>query len=136
MQRFNQYIGLPFKPKGRDREGLDCWGLLRLIYLEQFGIELPDYAEHYEEDLDGQVIAGVVEFEIPCWTPVPRGQERQGDAILLRIKGEPMHVGFVLRKGLMIHIMKGIDSVTENYRSRKWEKRILGFYRYDSDSIR
>lgn len=134
MQKFNQYIGIPFKPKGRDRNGLDCWGLLCLIYQEQFGIELPDYSEEYEEDLDGQVIAGIVEEEISSWTEIPKGQERLGDGVLLRIEGEPMHVGMVLRKGMMIHIMRGIDSVTENYRSRIWKRRVLGIYRYLSQS--
>lgn len=36
-----KYIGLKHAPGGRGPKEVDCWGLLRLIYLNEFNIELP-----------------------------------------------------------------------------------------------
>ena len=38
------YIGLPWQVGGLTRDGIACWGLARLVYAEQLGIAVPDYA--------------------------------------------------------------------------------------------
>ena len=37
-----KYIGLPYAPNGRSKAGVDCWGLLVLVYAAEWGIVLPD----------------------------------------------------------------------------------------------
>lgn len=35
------YLNLPYKHLGNSREGIDCFNLCRLVYLEQLGVEIP-----------------------------------------------------------------------------------------------
>jgi len=37
-----KYIGHPYKEGGRGTDGVDCWGLLCLVYHQEFHIELPE----------------------------------------------------------------------------------------------
>lgn len=49
----NRYIGKPYKYGGRDLEGLDCYGLVKLIYQDRYGLKLPDWLVD-EIDLKGR----------------------------------------------------------------------------------
>ena len=131
----SEYIGIPFVDLGRDREGLDCWGLFRLVLQEQLGIELPSFIEVYEGETSnwehlGRAITGRIAQV--GWEPVPAGQEQPGDGVLCRLRGEPMHVGVVVRPGIMIHTHRGTNACLEPYRRAQWRSRILGFYRHRS----
>lgn len=37
-----KYMGIPYAHQGRTREGLDCWGLIRMIFQDELGIDLMD----------------------------------------------------------------------------------------------
>jgi cell wall-associated NlpC family hydrolase len=124
------YIGLPFHSGGRDKKGLDCWGLIRLVYKEQFDIDLPIYDGLDGEKSEAREIATCINEHKSEWLEVEPGKEKEGDIIILRINGWPMHIGFVVTKGSMLHIMKGMNAVLEKYTSPKWEKRIFAFVRH------
>ena len=124
------YIGLPFSEHGRCRAGLDCWGLVRLVFSEQLGVALPSFAGEYRRTSDAAQIGALVARETPAWAEVAPGAEILGDVIVLRMKGAPMHVGIVLGDGRMLHVEQGIDSAIENYRGPRWQERLHGFYRY------
>ncbi len=125
--RFDQYIGLPFVDHGRDRSGVDCWGLVRLVLMEQFDITLGDYV--YRDTFDQQAIPAAFAAGAIDWRRVEHGQA--GDVALLRVGGRPMHCGLVIEEGLMLHVESGLKGAfIEDYTGPKWRNRIEGIYRY------
>lgn len=125
-----RYIGLPFKDHGRDREGLDCWGLVRLVMAEQMGIALPSFVTEYDRTSDTKRISGLIAREAGLWRAIQRGEEKQGDVIVLRLQGHPLHVGLVLGDCQMLHVERGISCAIEKYTGPRWAERIYGIYRH------
>lgn len=126
MSVLNAYIGLPSKDRGRDRNGIDCWGLARLVYKECLGIELPDLANVYIAAGDRPTVRAAVASQREDWTPVLAG--KPFDLVLIR--QAPWHVGVVVRHGLMLHIPENGESCIEPYLSGRWGDRVEGVYRH------
>lgn len=127
---WNKYLGLPFLPDGRDREGLDCWGLVSLIYQEELGIYLPIHNGVFKDQTPETMLAisKLMRQERENWTKVSIPQ--QFDVLLLRTGKHAFHVSMVIDVDRMIHIEEGIDSVIERYTGPLWKQRIEGIYRY------
>ena len=126
------YVGLPFKEGGRHREGLDCYGLLRLVINERFEGGVPEYEGiSYRPGEDRGLLAALMDERIRLWRPIAIGEEQPGDGVLLRVMGRPIHVGVVVAAGFMLHIEKNSDSVLERFTAgSRWGRRVLGFYRH------
>lgn len=130
MHFAQHYIGLRFKNRGRTKDGVDCWGLVRLIYNEQFDIQLPSYEDEYNSSHNITETKEAIEEHSKDWIVVEPGKEGNGDVIVMRLSGYPTHVGIVIENGKMLHIIEGTDAVVENYHSRLWQHRIVGFFRH------
>lgn len=127
------YVGIPYLLHGTTREGLDCWGLPRLWYSEQYGIELPSFGDRYGRELDAVErahIAEVVRGESSKWQTIRQGHEQRGDLVLFRVAGEEAHLGVVVDAGRFLHARLGTDSCVERYDSPVWARRVAGFYRW------
>lgn len=124
------YVGLPYKPGGRTRDGIDCWGLIALIHKERLGRPLPDYDGPLWTGGNTRTLADAAADYSSQFVRIIPGQEWLGDGILLRTAAHPVHVGMVLFSGYMIHIEATADSCVERYDRPRWASRIAGFYRY------
>jgi len=124
------YIGLPYREFGRDRRGLDCWGLACLVYREQLGIDLPSYAERYtsvEEHTELSAIIGDATGSA-TWTRVDRPEIY--DVAVFRRGRQTVHVGIVITAGLMLHTSEGRPSRIEHFSTGPWSHRLAGIFRH------
>ena len=81
QMNFSDYTEICFKEKGRDRDGVDCWGLVYLIYKECMGIDLPTYSGEYSSSEDAEELSRLIQGEIgPPWQPIKKGRERPYDS--------------------------------------------------------
>lgn len=124
-----KYMGIPFKEKGRDDSGYDCWGLVCAVYKTEVGIILPSFDDQYEK-ISSKKVPRLFERHAKKWINVDVGSEKEFDVALLRLNGRPWHVAVVIGYGRMLHIMNGINVCSEKYRNALWSNRIVGFYRY------
>jgi len=122
------YVGIPYRFAGRDRAGCDCWGLVRLVLAERFGVVLESYA--YDSG-SATALAGAVLEALPL-APVDRVEvPRVGDLAVLRMCGQPCHIGIVVggpgEKNLL-HTLNPHDSALDYYDGSRWGLRLEGFY--------
>lgn len=128
---WNNYIGIPYLDKGRDKEGLDCWGLVRLVYSNEFNIDLPSFADQYtHENVPG--IAELIAMHQEGWVKVDI--PKSGDTVLMKSFGEEAHIGVVTLPGFFLHVRAGNTSIVESLESTQWKKRIIGIYRYKENA--
>jgi len=118
---------------GRERrDGLDCWGLVRLVYAERFGIILPSHADGYEGVDDSAGLRRVLVHETKirrAWSRHEVDGIQVGDVVQLDLAKRP-HVGVMVSRTEMLHAIEGCDSCVERLDAAIWEHRIRGFWRY------
>lgn len=130
----NNYIRIPFKEHGRSRNGADCWGLACIIFQEERGIELPSLTG-YENTKDRVRISDIIKSESITWDFIEPKDEQAFDIAVFRMMGQPMHIGIVVKPGVMIHCERGSGVyITEYYKEGQWDRRLEGFFRYAKHS--
>ncbi|MBD3786829.1 MAG: C40 family peptidase [Sphingomonadales bacterium] len=126
----NSYIGTPWAPLGRSREGVDCYGLACVIYREELGITLPAYLGDYSLEDEAEIatlIAGG--RRSPLWVPV-EGPALAFDLALFRRGRIDAHVGIVVQRGLMIHVTADTSAHHATYLQGPLKHRFTGHYRH------
>jgi cell wall-associated NlpC family hydrolase len=137
---WHEFQLVPFLDGGRDWSGVDCWGLIYLVYKEKLGILLPTY---------GWISAGELlkvyeqidqDKEAGSWSLVPNGGEMKYVVVMTgtmrtdgRLRMAPVHVGMVIEKGRLIHIEENSGMVCMPFTNPMLKNRIKGIYRYKFD---
>ena len=101
----NDYIGLPYKHGGRDWEGVDCYGLVKLVYQEEYGITLKDWATEFmsireKSDTISSVVCG------GDWEDVEEPED--GDFVVCKRHKASHHIGIYFGGGVLHACSSGV----------------------------
>ena len=124
---FNKYIGIPYKPAGRDVTGIDCWGLVRLVQKEQFGIDLPSFDTEYDGNDEARLEELIKQYK-EGWEPIDKPEA--GSVVLFSVLGCEQHIGIAVDSESFLHVRENMDSVIEPFSTSRWNKRIVGYFKY------
>jgi cell wall-associated NlpC family hydrolase len=125
-----KYVGIPFVEMMSEHSACDCYGLIRLIFKEQYDIELMDFTGQYATTKDGAIINDLIRDESQKWDKVSFPQF--GDIVLYKVKGLLWHMGFFLADKLMLHTEPDVGAYIERVDSIRWKNRFEGYYRYNA----
>ncbi len=104
------YIGVPYRYGGENRFGTDCSGLVRQLYRQAFGIELPRSSAQ---------IATVGH-------PISRRELEPGDLIFFRRVMSINHSGIYLGDGMFIHASSSRGVIYSNLEDQSQFLRFAG----------
>jgi cell wall-associated NlpC family hydrolase len=93
----NAYVGVPFRWDGRDRRGVDCWGLAVLFYRDVLGVALPDW--HKGDNGRDWINATIAAERSDNWRKLD--EPRDGCLVLVAPGGRPGHIGIFHRGGVL-----------------------------------
>jgi cell wall-associated NlpC family hydrolase len=116
-------VGIPYKPHGRDKTGMDCYGIV-IEVLRKKGITIPDvFYQDTHIDTNKSVLQ-ILENAIPN---VKLTMPEEGAVVEIFVMGQPSHVGVCLGDGTFIHALKKIGVVIEPL--SRYRHKIKGYYR-------
>ncbi len=132
MTWWNDYMEIPFADHGRDRRGCDCYGLVRLVLAERFGVDLPPMTVGYDSAADREAVAGMIAGNALLTGFEQVKTVRPGDVLVIRQAGSNCHLAVVVAPGLALHTERGKGVVVESYNRPHLRPRIREVWRHES----
>lgn len=128
MMKLAKYIGIPYKSKGRSAAGVDCYGLLYLLYRDMFNIEIPSYVDEYVDAKHSKTVSDAIIDNLHNWREVQKPEF--GDLLVFNVLGLPTHTAMYINGGNFVHSFMGTDTCIERINSITWKRRLQGVYRW------
>ena len=133
------YLGKPWVLGATGPDAYDCWGLVRAVLTDRFGIDAPAVVM---PDVEGLAVVreAMAQFqhhpELARWREVEAPQE--GDAVLLSAALDPWHVGLWLSVdgGGVLHCVDGagvIFTAPLALQAAGWRR--LSYWRFMGEAV-
>lgn len=129
-REFDKYIGIPFVHRGRTKNGVDCYGLITLIYKSELGINLFDIETYQKKWYEKHNL--FINNYYRQWGKIDIDKLQVYDVILFSIgdsKLIPSHVGLYIGEDRFIHCMEN-SSVIISKLYGQWRKVFHSAYRF------
>lgn len=126
MSWWGRYIGLPF---GEGPGEVTCWGLVRRVYANHLGVDLPEYGEISARDLV-RIARAMGRGKDDGWRAVE--QPQPFDVCLMRGSSGAavvVHVGVVTLPGFILHVEAASAAVVVPVGGFSVAGRIMGYRR-------
>lgn len=115
---WGSYIGTPYA-------ALHCWGLVRRVYADLLGVDLPEYAHL----APGQHRAVMAAMQAGAADWAEADGSRPFDVVLMRRHRLPLHVGVVTKPGWVLHTERETDAVHVPLTHPSVAGRVTGYRR-------
>ncbi len=129
MPDIRRYIGLPYKDKGADFDGVDCLGLCILFNRVELGKTIPPHHEYYTSADDFDEAVNGFEEGKKGWRKTD-DDPQIGDTILFRQMGYVSHAGLYISNREFLHSVAGQASCLVRLDDFNWAKRKDGIMRW------
>ena len=123
------YIGIPFASNGRTRSGCDCYGLVRLVLMEVYGVELPELSNDYKNARNVAETKRLFEEQLPVLSAARIPDIEEKAVVLIREQGHLCHMGIDAGGGYMLHTNYKSGCVCQRLTHPDLAGRIEGYYR-------
>ena len=130
MHWLAKYIGLPHAPGGRGPFAFDCWGILCLVYANEYGIVLPDLPGITSQPV--RALVGAFQREMmQDWAPSSRPFD--GCAVAMSQQNAIHHVGIYAEadRGKVVHCWESQCVIADDFTAIRLKGfRTVKFYRH------
>jgi len=124
-----KYIGIPFVSNGRTLAGCDCYGLVRLVLRNEYGIDLPELSDNYADALNVRETARLFAENIPVLAVKKLSAPEEKAVVVLTEHGAAAHIGIIAGGGYILHTGLKTGSVCQRETHPGLRGRIEGYYR-------
>ena len=123
-----KYIGIPFVSNGRTMEGCDCYGLVRLVLRNEYGINLPELSDSYTDAQNIKETARLFAENIPVLAAEKLSAVREKAVVIITEHGLAAHIGITAGGGYILHTGAKTGCVCQRETHPGLQGRIEGYY--------
>ena len=124
-----RYIGIPFVSNGRSIDGCDCYGLVRLVLRNEYGVDLPEMSDNYTDALNVRETARLFAENLPVLAGEKIDAPEEKAVVVITEHGAAAHIGIVAGGGYVLHTGAKTGSVCQRATHPGLRGRIEGYYR-------